>query len=876
MGAGALAIGAGVLLAAAGQPDGVPTGRLSGDVTPVAYRLDLREDPEQPRFRGHVEIDVRLAHPAHGWWINGHGLRVSQIEVRSADRTTSASYAEARDTGVARITTADEVASGPATLVIDYDAPFADGTAGLYKVQAGGRWYSYSNFEPIDARSAFPCFDQPGFKTPFTISVTLPAGLSAVSNAAEIAASPASDGWVTHRFAATLPLPTYLVAFMAGPFATVAGAVAPNAHQPTPLPLRIVATAPQADKLAFASRETGPIVSLLEDYFGQAFPFPKLDQIATPAWSGETAMENAGADTYADRVLLLGANATTTQRRSFGMVVAHELSHQWFGDLVTPAWWDDLWLNESFANWMGYRIGNAWRPDLRIGSGAVAEGFEAMDLDALLAGRPIRQPIAQAEDADGAFDQVTYGKGGQVVAQTAAYLGDDTFRDGVRLHLSRHRYANATSDQFFQALSDAAHDPEVAASMRSFVDQQGVPLVTFARAGNGWTATQSRYALLGETPVPTLWTLPLCVHPIGGSQRCAMMTGRTMALGDLGPRPFVPNAQGTGYYRFELPAADWPAVVAELGGLSAAEALAVDDSLWASFAAGRAAPALLIEAARRLAANAEGGAVLDGASRLAAWRRHGLIGPDKLAAYRQMMASLYGARLLALGWDLRAGAFTADDPDRRALREGLAAIMAEEARDPVIRSSLATAAARYLAGDKGALDDGFLASGLTVYVQEHDLGVATRLLGDAVRSDDPVFRLAATQAVGAGAPVATAQEATALIFGPGLPTRTRSGMAQALLARPDSRAAAQVAVLPRLAEFGRYIPSLAPAGELGSFDEACSAGDAAAIGHALRQHTANIRGGALSIDRIVERINTCAMLETKRAGEVGAALSRAS
>ncbi|MEI9926761.1 MAG: M1 family aminopeptidase [Sphingomonas sp.] len=255
---------------------------------------------------------------------------------------------------------------------------------------------------------------------------------------------------MTHRFAPTLPLPTYLVALVTGPFATQQTMVSPTPQRPDPLPLRVIGTKDHAGEMTFAVEQSGPIVALLEKYFGQAFPYPKLDQIGSPVMPG--AMENAAPTSMATASCSSASMRRRRRSRTFGMVVAHELSHQWFGDLVTPAWWDDIWLNESFANWMGYRIGNEWRPDLNIGTNAINEAFEAMNLDALVAGRPIHQHIARDGDVNAAFDQITYGKGGQVVAMIAAYMGDDTFREGVRLHMKRHTYGNASTDDFFVAL----------------------------------------------------------------------------------------------------------------------------------------------------------------------------------------------------------------------------------------------------------------------------------------------------------------------------------------------------------------------------------------------------------------------------------------
>jgi len=241
-------------------------------------------------------------------------------------------------------------------------------------------------------------------------------------------------------------------------------------------------------------------------------------------------------------------------------LVAHELSHQWFGDLVTPAWWDDIWLNESFANWMGYRIGHEWRPDLHIAAGGIGEGFDAMDTDSLIAGRPIRQPIATNSEIDGSFDSITYGKGGHVIAMIAAYMGDAKFRDGVRRYMAAHRYGSATSRDFFASLAEAAGDERIVAAMRSFTDRQGVPLLTFVRKDSGYEVRQSRYAPLGVKPTPTAnappWGIPFCARR-GETRRCELMTGEFLTLDLGGKGALMPNVGGMGYFRFDLPKRDW-------------------------------------------------------------------------------------------------------------------------------------------------------------------------------------------------------------------------------------------------------------------------------------------------------------------------------
>ena len=481
--------------APAAAPADIPTGKLPATVTPAAYRLDLTVDPDQERFSGKVEIDAALAEPAARVFLHGRGLAMQSATASAGGRTFAGKWEQVEETGVAALTFAEPLPAGPVTLAFQYDAPFNDTLPGLYRVKVGGEWHAWTQFQSIDARAAFPSFDEPGFKTPFTVTLRTRPGPVAISNAPE-AGKTLEGGLEVHRFAPTLPLPTYLVAMVVGPFATVEGQVAPTPQRATPLPLRVVSTRPNAGKLDFALKGSKEIVALLESYFGDAFPYPKLDQITSPVMPG--AMENAGADIYGDPLLVMDEGAPVTQKRNFGMVVAHELAHQWFGDLVTPAWWDDIWLNESFANWMGFRIGHEWRPDLNIRAGALAEGFGAMNTDALVAGRAIHQPIETNAQIDEAFDSITYGKGGHVVAMIAGYMGDTKFRDGVRRYMAAHRYGNATSGDFFRAMAEVSGDPRILPAMQSFTDQQGVPLVTFAPDGKGgYSVTQSRYARLG-------------------------------------------------------------------------------------------------------------------------------------------------------------------------------------------------------------------------------------------------------------------------------------------------------------------------------------------------------------------------------------------
>ena len=654
------------------------------------------------------------------------------------DKRVPARYFELDPTGVARLVFAEPLPAGLVTLQFEYDAAFNSGPAGMFRVKVGEDWYSWTQFQSIDARAAFPGFDEPGFKVPFTVTLRTLPGQMAVSNAPQVSTT-REGGLDVHRFAPTLPMPTYLMAFMVGPFASVSGTVPATPQRKAPLPIRIVTTKQNASKMDFALQGTKGIVRHLEAYFGQAFPYPKLDQITTPILPG--AMENAGADLYNDSILIMDEKASTSQKRTFGMVVAHELAHQWFGDLVTPAWWDDIWLNESFANWMGFRIGHEWRPNLNIRAGALAEGFNAMSTDALVAGRAIHQPIPTNAQIDEAFDSITYGKGGHVVAMIAGYMGDAKFKGGVRRYMAAHKYGSATSADFFRAMAEVSGDPRILPAMQSFTDQQGVPLVTFAAdVQGGYSVSQSRYARLGTQAPPIRWGVPLCVRRLTGKQSCQLLDQANGSTRVLGRGPLIPNAGGTGYYRFELPAAEWDALIAVADKLPGGEALALDDSLFASFQAGRARPEQLIAGAIKLAANPDSYASEAGIGSLAWFYRNGILDQDGEEGYRRLIRQLYVPKVAAMGFEPRAGAYAAEDPEQSQKRIQAITLLAGAGKDPALRKQIGDAARAYLSGDAKALDPSWFGIGFDIVVEEGGLTAAKQLAEAALVSQDPLFR----------------------------------------------------------------------------------------------------------------------------------------
>jgi aminopeptidase N len=847
---------AGAALAVAATP---ASARATTGVRPLAYRLDLTVGPERARFNGHVEIDVDLPDATKEVPIDGEGLRVTHAGVRQNGQEVRATYREVDADGHARLDVARTV-GGRATLVLEYDAAFADTTAGLYHVSADGRWYAWSNVESKHARKVWPSFDRPGFKTPFTVSITTSPDLVAASNAAEVSAEPAGT-LVRHRFATSAPLPTYLLAVAVGPFAVSSGVIVPDAIRSTALPLRILA--PQgAGSADLALTQTGPILTRLEAYMGRSYPYAKLDQIASPLMVG--AMENAGAIIYDQDALLPADPLSPSSQRAFVRDVSHELAHQWFGDLVTPKSWDDLWLNESFANWMSYRIGDGWRPDLRIGVQLTDEAIDALRQDELTASHSVHERAG--EDGEPFFDAITYGKGAQVLGMLEAYMGEASFRAGLQAHLRRFAGGNADTDDFFASLAGVARDSRVPAALRSFVDQPGVPVVRFERTETGFRLNQARYARLGDSVPRAHWTIPICFR-LDANRSCLMLDKPDAAITAANGRVLMPNAGGTGYYRFALPSPDWQALIATSASLPSAEALMMTDSLWAGFAAGEVAPDLLVEAARRMAANPFGPAAMDAGKRLAGLRHQGIVPASERARYNRLIIALYRPLLDRIGFEPDGKPGPGETPEHQRTRLGLAQLLADEAEDPAVRARLARAAEQALEGQSDALATELEIPAYAAYIDVQPITRLPAMFERLATATDRIDREIIAYALGTRRDRDGADWLIDHIADARLSSLDRWHVLFALAEDPATRIVALPWITGHLDLVGGVLESV-----IGLANNACSAEEARSWAAAIKPRTAGNAHTSLALEVTLEKIRNCAALRERRGGDITAVL----
>lgn len=734
----------------------VPQGPLPRNVRPFQYQLHLVVLPERERFSGRVAIRAHVAESTGRIWMHGNGLTVSDAYVvDSGGRKIAARYRQVDTSGVAELQLAHPLAAGEATLVLSYDAPFQTRSLdGLAKITDGQRSYVASDGYPLDSRLIFPGFDEPAFKATFELSVTTHRRSAVIANTPELRTELLADGLKRVTFSPSLPLPTYVFFVAVGDFDVVPWhAVEPNAVRDRSVPLRGIAGSGKGAKLRYALDNTEGILRELESYLGAAYPYAKLDLITPPGYGG--GMENAAAIIYGERYLLFDARSTPIDERGYAFVHAHELSHQWFGNVVTPAWWDDLWLSESVASWLANRTIARWAPERSFERDTLKMGLAAMARDSRAGAQPFRQPVLSANDVAGRVNPLIFDKGAAVTAMFEHYLGEDAFRRAVQRYLGRFSHANVTAAAFLSTI-DEETQPGAGAAFRTFVDQPGVPLIDVDWSCSDRelrvSARQSRYVPLGSRLASTgKWHVPLCLgyeENAVTKKHCELIQRQdeTLVVGvDQCPAVVMPNADGAGYYRFRLPRARFLSLVAHADQMPAAEALVLEDSLAAAMSAGTIDVADYLSAVPKFAAHPAWDVVTSPLPRLVFIMRH-LLTEDERAKARLFARNVYEPRLERIGIKAESPLDRSNRDETALLRDALIPFLAIDARAPGLSNELAGIARAYT-GWRGdgklhpEIASGALArSALTVAARKHGQPFAEHLWHLLQSSSDPTFR----------------------------------------------------------------------------------------------------------------------------------------
>jgi cytosol alanyl aminopeptidase len=718
--------------------------RLPEVAVPLGYRAGLEVDPSATSFRGHIEIDVDVNAATDTIWLNAQYLRLQKAALRRGGASTALEIDPAPRNVVAL---RGKIPAGKATLVVDYtgkqDVALRNGMGRYFEA---GDWYVVTHFEPADARRVFPCFDDPRFKVPWQLELTVPKGNMALTNTAPEKESALPDGRTRVSFKPTRPLPSYLIAIAVGPFEAVDAG-----KSRTGVPTRIVVPRGRGGDAAYAVKEVGKVLNYLEDYTAIPYDYGKLDHVVVPG-TQRGAMEHPGLVTYGPRWLLIRKGESVAARRGQIGIVAHELAHQWFGNLVTLAWWDDLWLNEAFATWMTPKTIAAVHPEMDGTVEPVSTRAVALHNDTLATARRIRQPITAESDMRAAFDRITYSKGATVIRMFERWIGPETFQKAVREYLSAHVDGNATASDFLSALDKVAGDKPVGEAFASFLDQPGVPEISMELRCQGGPAKlrlqQRRHVPAGAASVAQgqTWQVPVCVAVPDGKERkthCTLLTERTgeLALGDTCPAWVAPNVDGAGYYLANL-AAEPLAALLDRGWsqLSRVERLALVGDLGILVDGGKADIGAMLSLLPRLGRSDDPYLIDVAVTRLSKLTRY--VAPEQREAFAGLVRETLGAAGRRIGWTPRPGEKLA----QAKVRSALMMLLAVEGQDRAARQK-AMALARTWLADHKKLPDSQWVPVMETAVRANAAEMVPLLLERLPKEEDRVAQRAMYQAL---------------------------------------------------------------------------------------------------------------------------------
>jgi puromycin-sensitive aminopeptidase len=585
--------------------------RLPTTVVPHAYRLVLAPDLPAATFTGDVEIDIIVNEPTASITLNAAELEITFAELNCGNpddgyALTPTDIALDADEERATLTFAEPLAIGRATLHLAFSGILNDKLHGFYRSTFTGEdgiehIIATTQMESTDARRAFPCWDEPALKATFETTLIVEGRLAAFSNSSVVEETTEPDGKRRVRFAPTMLMSTYLVAFVVGPLE------ATDAVDVFGVPLRIVHPIGKSHLTPFALAVGAHALTFFTDYFGIPYPADKLDLVAIPDFAFG-AMENLGCVTFRESVLLVDpAQAARVELERVADVICHEIAHMWFGDLVTMKWWNGIWLNEAFATMMEVLAVDAFRPEWQRWVSFGVEREAALAVDGLHTTRPVEFPVGRPEEAQGMFDVLTYQKGGSVLRMLEQFVGPDVFREGIHDYLTTHSYANTETSDLWDAL-ERSSGRAVRTIMDTWINQGGYPLV---KVGDDGSLTQEPFSYRGEPggAIGSVWQVPVLTRSLDDPDPYPtprLLTGTPSPATGEGVRARLVNAGGSGYYRVSYPTAMIERLSGAMGSLSPLERYNLVSDSWAAALSSQAPLSDLLRLARALVDSAEG------------------------------------------------------------------------------------------------------------------------------------------------------------------------------------------------------------------------------------------------------------------------------
>jgi aminopeptidase N len=661
--------------------------RLPQVATPENYKLTLAPDLGKGNFAGEETIRVKLLEPASQIVLNSADIDIHEASIASAGAAQKATVTFDKEKEMVTLAVEKPLAAGLATVHIRYTGILNSEMRGFYMGKDDqGRKYAATQFESTDARRAFPSFDEPAYKATFDITVIADKAHTVISNTKAISDTPGpGDNKHTVRFATSSKMSSYLAAVAVGEFEYIEGSA-------DGIPIRIYSTPGKKQLNTFALEATESFLRYFDNYFGIKYPYEKLDLIGLPDFSAG-AMENVALITSREVLLQLDdQNASLAQRKAVAITISHEMAHQWFGDLVTMQWWDDVWLNEGFATWMESKPVDAWKPDWNtlldeVSRGDILSTLGALNVDSLASTRAIHQPADTPEQILELFDGIAYGKTAAVLRMLEGYLGPESFRAGVNEYLKQHAYGNSTADDFWSTLAVVSKKP-VDKIMPTFVKQPGVPTISVNAqcSGNSTTVSlaQQRYFFdrgAFNAGSGQLWQVPVCMKTAGGGNagKCELLTKKEDSFTVAGCPPWVlANAGGNGYYRsgYRPEAVHALAQDAE-PALTPLERLILLTDTWAAVRVGQQPVGDYLTLAEGLQSDHTDAVMALLFQQLTFIGRY-LVTDNDRESYQAWVRSLLTPVAKELGWEAKPG----ESDSQKNLRANLLQVLGDVAREP--------------------------------------------------------------------------------------------------------------------------------------------------------------------------------------------------
>ena len=637
-------------------------GKLPKEVVPTEYSTRIVPDIDKLVFTGTETVKLSVRSPVHQLVLNALELAITRASVDGKALPQSAIKIDEK-AELLTLELPSELSAGDHTLALTFSGKINQQGQGLFYMRyqergTGAKKIALgTQFEATDARRLFPCWDEPSFRARFQLTAVVPENWLAVSNMPIESEEKIAEGKEI-RFAATPSMSSYLNVFVAGELDLIESRSGPTQ-------IRVITTKGKAELGRYALEATAQILKYYNDYFGAPYPLPKLDQIALPGGFGG-AMENWGGITYYESALLFDPkNSSAETKQDIYEVLAHEVAHQWFGDLVTMAWWDNLWLNEGFASWMGTKctahFNPQWEvwlrrnlprdPTRRVG---IAKE-QAMEGDARSTTHPIQQPVATEAEANSAFDDITYKKGQSFLRMLESFLGEDVFREGIRRYIAAHKYSNSTTADLWNALSESSGQP-IAEIAAGWTEQPGFPMVKVKRGEGGKVSlTQERFTINFRNAPPLEWKVPLTYSIIGEAPASLLMTGKSERLQNIpADRALKLNVKGAGNYRVEYDEPSWNSLLRTLPQMGVEDRVNLLSDAWALVQANRASVSGYFGLVDKLPSSTELAEreqiinVLDFINRL-------LIACPEREKFQAYARSILRPTFDALGWEAKAG-----------------------------------------------------------------------------------------------------------------------------------------------------------------------------------------------------------------------------